>query len=86
MLNHKAEKHIKEVLTAMEVYDQAHALVRSLRNSESFQRLVQAEKSLAQEPDKWKKLQEVRQKQLELAAQELAGEQVAPEKLMLLAK
>jgi len=58
----------------MEVYDQAYALARSLRNSQSFQRLLQAEKALAQQAEKWEKLQEVRKRQLELTARELAGE------------
>lgn len=65
----------------MEVYDQAHILARSLRKSESFQRLLRAEESLAEEPEKWKRLQEVRQRQLELTAKELSGEKVAVEKI-----
>ena len=65
----------------MEVYDQAHALARSLHNSESFRRLLQAETALAKEPAKWTKLQDVRHKQLQLTAQQMAGEPVAKEKI-----
>jgi cell fate (sporulation/competence/biofilm development) regulator YlbF (YheA/YmcA/DUF963 family) len=68
----------------MEVYDQAYALARSLRNSQSFQRLLQAEKALAQQPEKWEKLQEVRKRQLELTARELAGEKIAAETIRAL--
>ena len=65
----------------MEGYDQAHALARSLRNSESFRRLLKAEATLAKEPEKWTRLQDVRQKQMQLTAQQLSGEQVAKEKI-----
>lgn len=68
----------------MEVYDQAYALARSLRNSQSFQRLLQAEKALAQQAEKWEKLQEVRKRQLELTARELAGEKIAAETIRAL--
>jgi cell fate (sporulation/competence/biofilm development) regulator YlbF (YheA/YmcA/DUF963 family) len=70
----------------MEVYDNAHALARSLRNSESFRHLLKAQKALSQDPTKWKRLQEVRQKQLQLTAQQLAGEQVEKEKIDALGK
>ncbi|HKM40190.1 MAG TPA: YlbF family regulator [bacterium] len=63
----------------MEVYDRAHALARSLRNSQSFQRLLAAERTLAQKPEKWKRLQKSRKRQLELAAKELKGEPIAAE-------
>ncbi|MGI6128673.1 MAG: YlbF family regulator [bacterium] len=60
----------------MEVYDQAHALARSLRNSDAFRRLLQAEAALVKEPSNWTKLQDVRQKQMQITAQQMAGEQV----------
>lgn len=84
MSKRKAEKHNEGCELAMEVYDQAYALARSLRNSQSFQRLLQAEKALAQQAEKWEKLQEVRKRQLELTARELAGEKIAAETIRAL--
>ncbi|NMA54915.1 MAG: YlbF family regulator [Firmicutes bacterium] len=63
----------------MEVYDQAHALARSLRNSQSFQRLLTAQKILVQNPQKWERVQEVRKRQIELAAKELSGKTIPPQ-------
>jgi cell fate (sporulation/competence/biofilm development) regulator YlbF (YheA/YmcA/DUF963 family) len=65
----------------MEVYDQAYALARSLRNSESFKRLLQAEAVLIEEPTKWAQLQDVRHKQLEITAQQMAGKSIPQEKI-----
>lgn len=46
--------------------------------------MLQAEKALAQQPEKWEKLQEVRKRQLELTARELAGEKIAAETIRAL--
>ena len=65
----------------VQVYDQAHALARSLRNSDAFRSLLQAEKTLSDQPTDWDKLHDVRQKQLELTARQLAGDKIDQEQL-----
>lgn len=68
----------------MEVYDEAHALARSLRNSPEFRRLLAARENLAQQPEKLKRVKEFKAREFEAQARQLAGEEIASEKLNLL--
>lgn len=68
----------------MQVYDEAHALARSLRGSPEFQRLLAAKETLAKEPQKLKRLTEFKTKEFELHGQRLLGADVPEEKVQAL--
>lgn len=65
----------------VEVYDEAHALARSLRASAEFQRLLKAKDALQREPDKLKRVTEFKAKEFEVEGQRLLGVDLPPEKL-----
>lgn len=68
----------------MEVYDEAHALARSLRASEAFQRFLRAREALAAQPEKMERVREFKLRQFEVETQTLTGGKVAEDKLKAL--
>ncbi|MDK2883113.1 MAG: hypothetical protein PWP58_1449 [Bacillota bacterium] len=68
----------------MEVYDEAHALARSLRASGAFQRFLKANDALAAQPEKLERVKEFKVRQFEVEAQTLAEGKVAEDKLKAL--
>ncbi|MGI6604451.1 MAG: YlbF family regulator [bacterium] len=65
----------------MNVYDEAHSLARSLRGSVEFQTLLKAREALDAEPEKLKRVQDLKIKEIELQARVLAGEKVSQERM-----
>lgn len=63
----------------MNVYDQAHGLAKAIKASEEFKQYDQTKKLVAQNPELDKMLKDFQQKQIEIQAKQMMGEQMTPE-------
>lgn len=63
----------------MNVYDQAHGLAKAIKESEEFKQFDRTKKLVAQNPELDKMLKDFQQKQFELQAKQMMGEQLTPE-------
>jgi len=63
----------------MNVYDQAHGLAKAIKASEEFKQYDQTKKLVAQNPELDKMLKDFQQKQFEIQAKQMMGEQMTPE-------
>ena len=60
----------------MNVYDQAHGLAKAIKASEEFKQYDQTKKLVAQNPELDKMLKDFQQKQFEIQAKQMMGEQM----------
>ena len=63
----------------MNVYDQAHGLAKAIKLSEEFKQYDRTKQLVAQNPELDKMLKDFQQKQFELQAKQMMGEEVGPE-------
>jgi len=63
----------------MNVYDQAHGLAKAIKLSKEFKQYDRTKQLVAQNPELDKMLKDFQQKQFELQAKQMMGEQMTPE-------
>lgn len=63
----------------MNVYDDAHNLANSIKASEEFKEYERAKEKVKANPDLDKMLQDFQQKQFEMQAKQMMGEELTPE-------
>ena len=63
----------------MNVYDQAHGLAKAINLSEEFKQYDRTKQLVAQNPELDKMLKDFQQKQFELQAKQMMGEQMTQE-------
>lgn len=63
----------------MNVYDQAHGLAKAIKASEEFKQYDRTKQLVAQNSELDKMLKDFQQKQFEIQAKQMMGEQLTPE-------
>ena len=63
----------------MNVYDEAHALTRALKESDEYQTYVQIKDKVSQNAELSEMLNDFQQKQFQLQAQQVLGGEIGPE-------
>lgn len=70
----------------MSVYDKAHALAKSIKQSEEYLNFKKAKEKLEKDPNNFEMLKNFRRKQWEVQLSEVAGEEVETDKKQYLEK
>ncbi len=62
-------------------YDKAHELARAIKDSETYQRYVQAQKQLQQNPEAEEKIRQFRNRQMEVNQAQILGQALDDDKV-----